>query len=51
MLITDSLECSIEFNKAKIRIETSATENKTRLSIKPEGHDEWTVCMQMNFTV
>jgi len=44
-------ECISEFSKAKIRIETDKEQNMTRLSIKPEGAQEWTVCMQLNFAV
>jgi hypothetical protein len=41
----------MEFGKARIRFETSYDQNITRFSIKPEGSDEWRVCMQLNFSV
>lgn len=41
----------MEFAKAKLRIETDVAENTTRLSIKPDGSDDWQVCMQLNFHV
>jgi hypothetical protein len=44
-------ECVAEFNKAKVRLETEKEKNLTRLSIKPEGSDEWMVCMELNFSV
>ena len=44
-------ECIAEFNKAKVRIETDKDRNLTRVSIKPEGAQEWTVCMELNFAV
>ena len=40
-----------EFNKAKVRLETSKDKNMTRVSIKPEGSGQWIVCMELNFAV
>jgi hypothetical protein len=41
-------ECAVEFTKANLRIESDEATNVTRLSVKPEGSSEWTVCMVLD---